>query len=735
MPVFTFLKRTWKPAVISMMVFVLITATVVTVLTLRHLKGAPETFEIILSDVKKIRVLDRRGIPLSVTYQNYWNIHDYVPLYDIPAFLQKAVVMAEDQRFFEHHGVDWIARCHALWQNVCSLSPVRGASTISEQVIRMIHSRPRTLFTRWLEGFEAARLERVFSKADILEFYLNQVPYAANRRGVVQAARYFFHRDLSTLSRKEMIALAVMIKSPGRLNLYRNRSKIEGSVERLAVRLARAGIMDLSSVERVINERFHLEKPTLPVRAFHFVNQVMNREKFGISNGRRFIRTTIDSELQKTIQGVVDERVSGLKQNNVNNAAALVVDHMDNQVLAWVVAGAGSPDVPGGLIDPVITPRQPGSALKPFLYALALESGWTAATLIQDTPIVESVGSGLHAYQNYNRTFYGPVTLRQALANSLNVPAIRTVQFVGIDHYLRCLRNVGFESLFRHPRHYGDGLALGNGEVTLFEMVQAYTTLARKGVFTPLEYVMSSMGGRYAVQRFSPEVASLISSILSDPQARMLEFGQGNLLNFPVQTAVKTGTSSDYQDSWAVGFNHRYTAGVWMGNLDRMPTEGVTGSTGPALVLRSIFAELNKLCETQPLYMSPDLIKMDICRDSPTPSLLPICRTEWFVPGTVHDQSCTDTAVKYIDFQQPTDGIQLAQDPRIPDDLEAFQFILNGTVPTDRILWTVDGRNVGNTRGGRYLWKVERGVHLVQAHVFRDNHLLAVTQHVRFIVK
>ncbi len=196
------------------------------------------------SKVRKIQVTDRNYLPLTVTYQNRWNLHDHIPLHDIPQFLQQAFVVSEDQRFYRHRGVDWAARLHAIFQNIKVLDSIRGASTISEQVIRLWHPRPRTLWSRWLEGIEAGRLEQEFSKSEIFEFYLNQVPYAGRRRGVVQAARLFFDRDPDTLSTAEMLALVVMVRAPSRLDVRRNPDRLFKSIEQLADRLLEIGAFD-----------------------------------------------------------------------------------------------------------------------------------------------------------------------------------------------------------------------------------------------------------------------------------------------------------------------------------------------------------------------------------------------------------------------------------------------------------------------------------------------------------
>jgi len=712
--------------------------------TVVDLSPPPETLSVADSVVRKVQLLDRDSTPLIITYQNDWNIHDYVPLHEIPEMLQQIFILAEDKRFYQHNGPDWQARWHAMWQNLMALRIVRGASTMSEQTVRILHPRPRTFWSRWLEGFEAARLQQHFSKADILEFYLNQVPYAHQRRGVVQAARNYFDRDLDTLNLKEMMALAVLVRAPSRLDLRKGTTEIEAPIIRLADRLLEMGLITEVDYQNLLEMPLRLHDYHLPIQASHFVNYVYTSQIADLSPTLGHLPTTLDASIQRAVQEILDQRVLDLRSKNVRHGAVLVVDHETSDVLAWVNSGKPSPELPGSQIDAVITPRQPGSTLKPFLYALALEKGWTSATLIDDAPLAKPVGTGMHQFRNYSRHNYGPLRLRDALGNSLNIPAILTIQFVGTEPFLQRLRQLGFSSLTAHSEYYGDGLALGNGGVTLLELVQAYTSLANQGRFRRLKVLLHPRPSG-SVKVFSPEVSSIIAHILSDSDARHLEFGRSALLRFPVQTAVKTGTSTDYRDAWAVGFNHRYTVGVWLGHLDQQAMSGVSGSSGPALVLRAVFAELTRYEETQPLYLSPQLVKVEICRasgqraHSDCPS-----RIEWFVPGTEPplDGESVVTAESgsgQLYLMQPTQGLQLATDPRIPDEYEAFKLVLSETSPKARsIEWLVDDEVIGTTLADErhFFWPLKRGSHVAQARVWANgSDLPLATPKVRFYVK
>lgn len=705
---------------VALAVFVLATAWCVTPVT--------SSLHAIQSDAQTVQITDRNGKPLTITYQNRWNTYDTQPLYAVPDLFQKAFVISEDRRFFEHGGVDWRARGSALLQNWQSGQVVRGASSITEQVVRMINPRPRTLWSKWIEGLEAMWLERNFAKADILEFYLNQLPYASNRRGIVQAARYYFDRDLSTLTGRETLALVVLARAPSSYDLYKDTTKISAAIDRLADKLVAYDVLSAADAAQIKAQELSLSPPVLPADARHFADHV----RAHVQAGGNAIRSTLDAVLQAKVQGIIDARVCALAGKNLHNAAVLVADHTTGDIMAWVVAGAQNESTPAREINAVTVPRQPGSALKPILYATALDRGWTAATVLDDAPLSEAVGTGLHNFKNYSNVHYGKVTVRDALANSLNIPALLTINYVGPQNYLHQLHRLGFASLDRGADIYDEGLALGNGEVTLLELVQGYAALAHRGAYRPLRVAMEAEPAT-TVQVFTPETASLIGNILSDSWARRLEFGNNSVLNLPVQTAVKTGTSTDYRDAWAVGYNHRYVVGVWMGNLDHSPTDGVTGATGPALALRSVFNEFNKNVGAQPLWLSPLLVQKDICIDDPRRANSCYMRTEYFRPDTdVVEQA--QTTQQRFEVVKPTNGMQAALDPRIPADYQKLPFVLKGLQAGQSAQWLLNGETIA-TSHDTYLWKMARGSYKLTARVVEGERVVYTAPEVRYVVK
>lgn len=653
--------------------------------------------------------MDRNGIPLNRTYQTRWNAHDQVALHDIPELLINAFITAEDGRFFCHNGIDWAARIHALWQNLKALHTVRGASTISEQVVRIISPRPRTYWSRWLEGWDAVRLEHHFSKVEILEFYLNQVPFSSSRRGLVQAARYYFGRSLDTLNAKETLALAAMVRAPSLLDPFKATTGLDKRISGLAESMLQQGLISPGLYLEAMQGQLTRHKSELSVQAPHFTAFVRDRLKERATP--RSGRTTLDAELQKKAQELLEQRLADLSEYGLRNGAVLVVDHTTSEVLTWAVAGEISGDIPEAGFDAVRIPRQPGSTLKPFVYALALDKGWSPATVIKDEPILEAVEHGLHVYRNFSETYHGLVPLAEALGNSLNTPAIRALDFVGLNTFYASLQHLGMTNLIAGTATYGNGLVLGNAEISLLELVEAYGALARGGVPMRVKVLAEEENdsGQGASRIFSASAAQTIGTILSEADFRRLEFGLLSVLNFPVRTAVKTGTSTKANDVWTVAYDGRFVVGIWLGNLDRSsPTTMMTGASGPALLARSIFAEIRRHYGLHPL---------------PT------------IPLAVNEQAIVTASKNEIRMVVPSIDMEVLLDPRIPKGAQYIPFFITGLTPEDEVQWIVDGRSQEGFQQERLMWPITLGEHQVSAKVIRSSGLLIHLPIRSFVVK
>ncbi len=367
-----------------------------------------------------------------------------------------------------------------------------------------------------------------------------------------------------------------------------------------------------------------------------------NRQRRGIPE-QGVVRTTIDLALQQQIELLLSSHVQLLAGRNVTNAGALVLDNEDGAVLVMVGSADYFDEAHQGQVNACLSLRQPGSTIKPFTYGLALERGRTAADILPDLETHAVTAGGDFRVHNYDRMFHGPVRLRVALACSYNVPAVRVLEELGTDLLLAKLREAGFLSLSRPASHYGLGLTLGNGEVSLLELSRAYCALASGGKLRQEKVLLAEPRKDEGVQLFSPQVAYLLTHILADREARMPAFGEGNALELPFPCAAKTGTSKDYRDNWAVGYTSRYTVGVWVGNFSGEAMQKVAGITGAGVLFRDIMLLLHRNGAPGPFMRPPGLVEKEVCaRSGALPG--PFCTgtvRELFVAGTEPTRACS----------------------------------------------------------------------------------------------
>ena len=585
---------------------------------------------------------DRHGLVLRSTREEGGGRGGWVPLDDVDPELIHAFLALEDHRFFEHHGVDARAVARAARDNLTAGGIVSGASTVTMQAARLLHPVPRSWRGKLAQALWALRLEAHRDKDWILEQYLNRVPLGQGTAGVAAAAALYFGVDPRDVSLGQAALLAGLARLPSRDNPLvapaRARERRELALERMAV----LGYADAEDAARAAGEPVLGRVGPPRFRAPHFTTHVLGRaeEADGRSaaspSPHRAVRTTLDLDLQEALEAEVRHTVATLRGREARHAAAVVLDNGTGDVLAWV----GSPDFwadSTGQVDMVTSSRQPGSTLKPFLYGAAFERGWTAATVLPDVPRTWATPTGPYAPQNYDRRFRGPVRARVALASSLNVPAVELAERVGPADFLGVLREAGFSSLDRDAGHYGLGLALGNGEVTLLELANAYRGLARGGVWAPVRWRADAPPPREWRRFLSPGATALVLDVLADPVARIPGFGAGTPLDFPFRAATKTGTSRHFTDNWAVATTERFTVAVWVGNFSGRPMRAVSGITGAGPLLQRAVLETarrhppGRLARPEDVGAEP----LAVCALS---GLLPSggCATvvEWFLKGT-----------------------------------------------------------------------------------------------------
>ncbi len=617
--------------------------------------------------------LDRNGRELRFLPDDRGERARWVALAEIPPTVRNAFIAAEDERFYRHHGFDGIAILRALWSNMTKWRIVSGASTISQQVVRLVYNergarspesgvyaelrestgnqlKRRTYRDKLIEIVQSVKMETVFSKDQILEQYLNRVPMGSNLVGVETAARAYFGTPVRNLSIAEAALLASLPKAPGLLNPYGSgRERLRERRNWVLSRMSSVGACSPEAARAAAQEVSRLRKLAFGSVAPHVVDMLL---KQGVAGGT--LRTTLDLDLQKRVQEILASHAERLRYRGASQAAAIVIHNPTMQVLA----AAGSLEYSeraGGFNNGVLAQRSAGSTLKPFLYALAMEEGETVTTLLEDTARIYRSREGQYSPLNYDRKEYGPVTMRVALGSSLNLSAVRMLDRLGEDRFYDLLIRM---RLINHPErgpeHYGLGMAIGNPEVDPEQLAEAYAALANHGIYRRASYLMPEAraegrrNGRGRQQEraylFLPQTAAIITDILSDPTARMFTFSRNrNMMDVPFPIAIKTGTSTFFRDLWAAGYTQDHTVVVWVGNFDGSPTRNLSGSTAAMPIFSDITSWLYRQGPPPPFRQPRGLKRVVVCGYSgmrPTEHCSQTVR-ELFIDGTEPQGSCT----------------------------------------------------------------------------------------------
>jgi penicillin-binding protein 1C len=544
----------------------------------------------------------------------------------LPRRLADATIAAEDHRFASHAGIDPVAMLRALKANLVEGRVVEGGSTITQQVAKLLLTRRepgrhRGLVAKVEEAILAVRLEHRFSKREILAMYLNMAAYGNQIVGAGRASEVYFGHDASLLTPAQAAFLAGLPQRPSGFNPYRNLASATSRQRTVLRRMERAGMLTSDEARAAGAERLSLAQPDSPFLAPHFVEMVLAAT--GPARPER-LPTTLDAALQADIAGIVRSQRPGLQKHGAHNIAVVVLDNARSEWLAWEGSGNYADAAHGGAIDGTRAPRQPGSALKPFTYALAFEEGFTPATVLPDVPshFPTAEPGVVYSPRNYDGRFRGPLLARRALAGSQNVPAVALASQLGVPSLLRFLGRAGFTTFDRNAAHYGLGVTLGNAEVRLDELVAAYAAFARGGEW--IEPTWAAGGGATGRARrtlVSPRTAFWIADVLSDSEAREYVFGRGGSLDFPFHVAVKTGTSQAYHDNWVVGFTREVTVGVWVGNFDRTRLRNSSGVTGAGPLFHAVMLAAQQrvtgrdaTARVQPIVEQPaDLRERRVC--------------------------------------------------------------------------------------------------------------------------
>jgi penicillin-binding protein 1C len=628
-----------------------------------------------------LRITDRNNRLLYEVLPPGSGVHAVVSLERLPACMKKATLAAEDQNFYQNSGVDFEGILRAFWINLQGGETLAGGSTITQQVARSLllsdESSQRTLRRKLREALLAWQLARSYSKDDILSLYLNQTYYGSFAYGVEAASQTYFGKPAADLSPPECALLAGLPQAP---SLYNPFSNPDGALKRQQVVLGlmeKDGFISPAEYQQAESSPLSYNQTPFPINAPHFVWMVKDQvdRLFESSqldrNASLVVRTTLDLDVQRIAETAIARQIARFKDDqgidhHVNNAAVVVLDPRTGEILGLV----GSADYfnagIAGAVNMAISPRQPGSAFKPFIYAAAFDpqssSPWTAATPILDVQTVFTTFNGKsYIPQDYDTLEHGIIPARVALASSLNIPAVATLNKVGVSAMVTLAHRLGIASL-GDPNEFDLSLALGGGQMTLLELTSAYATLADRGSYTGHSAILDirdadgnllyTQPKARLSQVFDERVAWLISDILSDDQARQIGFGLNSTLKLDRPVAVKTGTTSNFHDNWTVGYTPSLVVGVWVGNSDYQAMQAVNGLTGAAPIWQETIRAILQNRPIENFVRPADMLQLSVCTYS---GLLPttLCdktHLEWFIPGTQPTQPDTLYHQVWIDL-------------------------------------------------------------------------------------
>jgi penicillin-binding protein 1C len=608
-------------------------------------------------------IYDRNGVLLYEALDPEQGTTSRISLRDIPAHLIHATVATEDASFYSNPGIDPIAVLRAVVQNWRSADVVSGGSTLTQQLVRNLWMTPaertdRSLWRKLRESVLALRLSARLGKDEILEWYLNTAPYGHQTVGVDAAARVYFGKRARDLDLAECALLAGLPQSPSAYDPTLDIAAAQARQKVVLSLTAKQGYITEMEAASAAVETIRLASAAFPIKAPHFVAYVQDVliEKLGLqpeAAGGLKVYTTLDLGLQETAEATVSRHVAGLADKGVSNGALVAIEPTTGEIRAMVGSADYFDRGIDGQVNVTTSPRQPGSSIKPVLYAAAMQQGITAATILYDVPTSFLTSDGKsYAPENYDRTWHGPVSVRDALANSYNLPAVKLMQRVDIFAFLDIATRMGLNTLA--SKEAGDlSLALGSGEVRPLDLAAAYAALAAGGVaheakaITRVEDIAGRViwqaGQAQTWQVVSPQVAYLLTSILSDNQARSPSFGDDSPLRLSRPAAAKTGTTTDWRDNWTAGYTPDLVTAVWVGNADNTPMRGVSGISGAAPIWHDFMEEALKGLPPKEFTEPPGLVRKEVCPESgEIPSeWCPNRRVELFLPETTPTQMCT----------------------------------------------------------------------------------------------
>ncbi len=550
---------------------------------------------------------DRDGQLLRTFLSEKETYSEWCRLAEISPHFLRAIVLIEDRKFYSHHGIVASSLFRALLQNLQEERIVSGGSTITMQLAKLVYGhKKRTIINKVLEIFAALKFDLHISKTEILEEYVNRLPFGNMIYGIKEASHFYFDKDPSQLSLNQAIHLALLPKSPSRYNPKKHMDTLHRRWKIVLEIFKENHYINPDEYQRAVNEGITFQMKDYPFLGPHFIDLI--KEKYFQKELPEKVHTTLDYSVQKELEGIIRGHLVRLANYNVRSAAAIIIDNHTHEVIGFM----GSPDYfdhnISGFVNLATSLRQPGSSLKPFVYALALENGYTPATIIPD---IKFPAKGGFFPKNHDGKEHGPLRLRIALACSYNIPAFYLAMKLKPQQVIKKLRQAGFSYIRNDPGFYGETIALGSGEVTLLDLVTAYSAFVNKGSLYLPVFIKSQPIKSQPL--FDEKVAFLIWDILADPSARFASFGYNSSMNLPFPLAIKTGTSKGFRDNWAIGVNSEYTIGVWIGNPNGDNMKNIIQVGNASTILRDIFLAVQKDWTKGDIEIPAGIVKRTVC--------------------------------------------------------------------------------------------------------------------------
>ena len=594
---------------------------------------------------------DRNG---KLLYEIYRDVNrTSVHIEGLPDYIIQATITIEDKNFYNHMGVSFFGGILRAAKDTYQTKELQGGSTLTQQLVKTALLTPeRTISRKLKEMLLAVWTEQIYAKDEILEMYLNQVPYGGSSYGIEEASKVYFGKQAKKLTLSEAALLAGLPKAPSIYSPFIDPDLAVKRRNQVINEMFKLGYITSSARDGALAEDLIVQPPTTNIRAPHFVMymRTLLEKEYGskkVEESGFEITTTLDLEIQEKVELILKEELEELTDRNVSNGGVIILDPKTGEIIAMV----GSEDYfkdSYGAYNVTTALRQPGSALKPVLYAMALETGgFTAASRIDDSPIIFQVpGSESYKPMNYDRKYHGKISIRTALANSYNIPAVKVLNALGVDPFVDFAKKLGIDT-WEDSSRFGLSLSLGGGEVTLLDLTQVFSVFANEGkrieptgILEIVDYNgrMIYAGNGKSTQVIDPAVAFIISDILDDDVARLPAFGLNNKLDIKgYRVSVKTGTTNDYKDAWTIGYTPDIVVGVWVGNNDNTSMKNLPGSLGAAPIFNRIMTYLLEEHDAQGEYKIPENVVGVPCYAG---------KLEFFVSGSDISKDCYRTVIK-----------------------------------------------------------------------------------------